>query len=622
MLVSFRAVFYYAVIVLKASDNAVQAPESGAAPRRELRSLDPKALLTEMVADGLVARADGKRILMVCRVKDLSKTHPLVAIAEQRPADARNPGRTLLLEDLVAWLAHRTGMLYERIDPLKIDVSQVTSAISYGYAKNREILPLRVGKENVVIATSNPFAGAWRSELSQLLRKDVELVLVNPVDIKRYTDEFYSLSSSLKKATRSGETPGVDLIQNLEQLVQLGRAGKLDSDDHHVVHIVDWLLQYAFEQRASDIHMEPRRDEGDIRFRIDGVLHRVYHVPPNVLSALISRIKTLGRMDIAEKRRPLDGRLKTKTPEGMEIELRLSTIPTALGEKMVMRIFDPEVLRRDYQQLGLSEQELKIWRSLVDQPHGIVLVTGPTGSGKTTTLYSTLKQLATPEVNVCTVEDPIEMVEPSFNQMQVQHSIDLTFAAGVRALLRQDPDIIMIGEIRDLETAEMAVQAALTGHLVLSTLHTNDAPSAVTRMMEIGVPAYLINATVLGVVAQRLVRTLCPHCKVHQALDQSAWQALVHPWKVPLPNETHVQRGCLECRNTGYRGRIGLYEMLKITPELHRHITPDADIDDIREQGIKQGMQPLKISGARKIAAGITTLSEVMRVIPKETEYS
>jgi general secretion pathway protein E len=596
MLVSFRAVFYYAVIVLKASDNAVQAPESGAAPRRELRSLDPKALLTEMVADGLVARADGKRILMVCRVKDLSKTHPLVAIAEQRPADARNPGRTLLLEDLVAWLAHRTGMLYERIDPLKIDVSQVTSAISYGYAKNREILPLRVGKENVVIATSNPFAGAWRSELSQLL--------------------------SLKKATRSGETPGVDLIQNLEQLVQLGRAGKLDSDDHHVVHIVDWLLQYAFEQRASDIHMEPRRDEGDIRFRIDGVLHRVYHVPPNVLSALISRIKTLGRMDIAEKRRPLDGRLKTKTPEGMEIELRLSTIPTALGEKMVMRIFDPEVLRRDYQQLGLSEQELKIWRSLVDQPHGIVLVTGPTGSGKTTTLYSTLKQLATPEVNVCTVEDPIEMVEPSFNQMQVQHSIDLTFAAGVRALLRQDPDIIMIGEIRDLETAEMAVQAALTGHLVLSTLHTNDAPSAVTRMMEIGVPAYLINATVLGVVAQRLVRTLCPHCKVHQALDQSAWQALVHPWKVPLPNETHVQRGCLECRNTGYRGRIGLYEMLKITPELHRHITPDADIDDIREQGIKQGMQPLKISGARKIAAGITTLSEVMRVIPKETEYS
>ncbi len=608
------------VMVVNASDKTL-APAGAGTATGSLQSLDVKALLAELVQDGYLTRADGKRTLMVCRVKDLSKIHPLVAIAQLRPADARTPGRTLTLEDLVAWLADKVGLPYERIDPLKIDVSDITSTISYGYAEVRKILPLRTTANSVVIAVTDPFSYEWQDELNQLLRKDIQRVLANPIDIKRYTDEFYSLSRSIKKATRQGEGRGGDLIQNLEQLVELGRAGKLDADDHHVVHIVDWLLQYAFEQRASDIHMEPRRDAGDIRFRIDGVLHRVYQVPPNVLSAIVSRIKTLGRMDIAEKRRPLDGRLKTKTPDGMEVELRLSTVPTALGEKMVMRIFDPEVLRRNYQQLGLSEQELLLWRGLVEQPHGIVLVTGPTGSGKTTTLYSTLKQLATPEVNVCTIEDPIEMVEPSFNQMQVQRSIDLTFAAGVRSLLRQDPDIIMIGEIRDLQTAEMAVQAALTGHLVFSTLHTNDAPSAVSRLMEIGVPAYLINATLLGVVAQRLVRTLCPHCKQPQALEADAWHALTQPWRVPLPPDTFSHKGCLECRNTGYMGRIGLYEMLKMTPELRQRITADVDVAEVRDQGIKQGMQPLRISGARKIAAGVTTLSEVMRVVPKEVSF-
>ncbi len=586
-----------------------------------LKSLDIKPLLEELVLDGLISQSDGKRIFLVSRIKDLTKTHPLVAIADQRPADARRAGRTLLLEQLVVWLAEKTGVPYERIDPLKIDVSEVTGVISYGYAARRQILPVRVGAESVVIATSDPFALEWCDELSQLLRKEIVRVLANPNDIRRYIDEFYNLSSSIKKATRRGETSGADLIQNLEQLVELGRIGKLDAEDHHVVHIVDWLLQYAFEQRASDIHLEPRRDHGDIRFRIDGVLHRVYQVPPNVMNAIIGRIKTLGRMDIAEKRRPLDGRLKTKTPEGAEIELRLSTIPTAVGEKLVMRVFDPEVLRRSFDQLGLSEKELELWQGFVAQPHGIVLVTGPTGSGKTTTLYSTLKQLATSEVNVCTVEDPIEMVEPAFNQIQVQHSIDLTFAAGVRALLRQDPDIIMIGEIRDLETAEMAVQAALTGHLVLSTLHTNDAPSAITRLLEIGVPSYLINATLLGVVAQRLVRTLCPHCKEQHTIDENAWRTLIHPWKVPPPKNAFAQKGCLECRNTGYLGRIGLYEMLNMTPEVRKRVSDSADVSSIRDQGIKEGMEPLRISGARKIAAGITTMAEVIRVIPKEKQF-
>jgi len=582
-----------------------------------LQSLEMRGLLEELVLDGYLSQPDAKRIHMVSRAKDLSKIHPLVAIADQRPADVRHPGKTIQLDQLVEWLAAKVDMPYERIDPLKLDVTALTKVISHAYASARKILPLRVTRDSVVIATANPFSHEWRDELTQLLRKEIIMVLASPLEIARYTQEFYQLAKSLKIATRRDTTGSVQLIQNLEQLVELGRAGNLDAESHHVVHIVDWLLQYAFEQRASDIHLEPRRDKAYVRFRIDGVLHRVYQVPVNVMSAIVGRIKTLGRMDISEKRRPLDGRLKTKTPNGQEIELRLSTVPTALGEKLVMRVFDPEVLRRDHQQLGLSEQELGIWRELVSQPHGIVLVTGPTGSGKTTTLYSTLRQIASPEINVCTVEDPIEMVEPSFNQIQVHPGIDLTFAAGIRALLRQDPDVIMVGEIRDLETADMAVQAALTGHLVLSTLHTNDAPSAITRLLEIGIPAYLINATVLGIVAQRLVRTLCPQCKKMHDVDEAAWKDLTRPWKVQLPTGAYTQQGCIECRNTGYMGRIGLYEMLKITPELRHLVNPDADAAAIREQGIKQGMQPLRISGARKITQGITTMSEVMRVIPR-----
>jgi len=590
------------------------APNRTPAP---LRSLDVKPLLEGLVADGLVKFESGKRALMLCRVKDLTRIHPINAIADLSLEDARSPGRTLKAEDLFRWLGDRTGLPYERIDPLKINVTEVTSVISYAYASNRGIMPLRVDRDNVVIATSDPFDDEWVDELGQLLRKNVQRVLVNPVDRRRYTDEFYNLSRSLKKATRRGEEDGVKLFQNLEKLVELGRTGKLDAENQHIVHIVDWLLQYAFEQRASDIHLEPRRDEGYVRFRIDGVLHRVYQVPANVMIAIVGRIKILGGMDIAEKRRPLDGRLKTRTPDGAEIELRLSTVPTALGEKLVIRIFDPEVLSRSYEQLGLSEQELRLWQSFVEQPYGIVLVTGPTGSGKTTTLYSTLKQLATPEVNVSTIEDPIEMVEPAFNQIQVHQAIDLTFAAGVRSLLRQDPDIIMIGEIRDLDTAEMAIQAALTGHLVLSTLHTNDAPSAITRLLEIGVPPYLANATVLGVVAQRLVRTLCPHCKKHHPVDERQWRSLTQPWKVALPEDTYSLVGCLECRNTGYLGRVGLYEMLKMTPDVRRLVHEDTDLGALREQGYKEGMQPLRISGARKIAAGLTTMEEVMSVIPK-----
>jgi general secretion pathway protein E len=380
------------------------------------------------------------------------------------------------------------------------------------------------------------------------------------------------------------------------------------------------LLQYAFDQRASDIHMEPRRDKGRIRFRIDGVLHFVYEMPMPVMNAVTSRIKVLGRMDVVEKRRPQDGRIKTKMPDGFEIELRLSTMPTAFGEKLVLRIFDPEVLVKDFVALGFSDKDINGWNQMVSHPHGIILVTGPTGSGKTTTLYSTLKQLANSENNVCTVEDPIEMVEDKFNQMQVQHNIGVDFAAGIRTLLRQDPDIIMVGEIRDKETAEMAIQAALTGHLVLSTLHTNDAASAIPRLREIGVPAYLINATLLGVLAQRLTRTLCPYCKQPTEMDPDVWKALTRPWKMSGKGRFFKPVGCDECRNTGYMGRTGIYEMLTMTPSLRAAIKPESDATEIRQLAIKEGMTQLRISGAQKIAMGQTTVEEVLKVVPPDSE--
>ncbi|MDZ7748771.1 MAG: GspE/PulE family protein [Halofilum sp. (in: g-proteobacteria)] len=456
----------------------------------------------------------------------------------------------------------------------------------------------------------------WEDELAGILQREIHRVIANPRDIERYLLEFYTLARSVQGAHRDQSQQPVTGVQNLEQLTELGRKGQLEADDQHVVSIVDWLLQYAFEQRASDIHLEPRREHGTVRFRIDGVLHHVYEIPGPILSAVSSRIKILGRMDVAEKRRPQDGRIKTRTPDGREIELRLSTMPTAFGEKLVLRIFNPDVLVRDLAALGLGREDGANWHELIHQTYGIVLVTGPTGSGKTTTLYSSLKQLATDDVNVCTIEDPIELVEPDFNQMQVQHGIDLDFASGVRTMLRQDPDIVMVGEIRDRETAEMAAQAALTGHLVLSTLHTNDAPAAITRLVELGTPPYLISATLLGAMAQRLVRTLCPHCKETAAPDTDRWNELVRPFSARPPERVCHPVGCLECRNTGYLGRTGLYELLRMTPEVRRLVGPECDTAQIRRQAFREHMRPLRLAGARKIANGETTIEEVIRVTP------
>jgi general secretion pathway protein E len=548
--------------------------------------------------------------------------HPLVVIAEQRwksPPSSPSPNRTLDLDVLTEWLAEWSGLAYYHIDPLKVNLSAVTDVMSSAYATRFRILPVEVRPNEVVIATAEPFIRGWELELKAILKKEIRLVIANPEDISRYQVEFYNLARSIKGAMARGDVARTG-ISNFEQLVELGKGkASLDANDQHVVMIVDWLWQYAFEQRASDIHVEPRRDIGIVRFRIDGVLHQVYQIPMAVLNAMTSRIKILGRMDVVEKRRPQDGRIKTRAPNGQEIELRLSTLPTAFGEKLVMRIFDPEVLVRDFADLGFSPEDAARWHGMTSKPNGIILVTGPTGSGKTTTLYSTLKQLATQEVNVCTLEDPIEMIEPAFNQVQVLPDIGMDFASGIRALMRQDPDILMVGEIRDIETAEMAVQAALTGHLVLSTLHTNDAPTAITRLLDLGVPPYLLQSTVLGVMAQRLVRTLCPHCKRaedRRAEDEVLWHGLVSPWKAKKPAQLYHPVGCLECRRTGYMGRLGLYEIMPMTHEVKLLVNANTDLAALRERAMKGGMQPLRIAGARKVAAGLTTIAEVLKVAP------
>jgi len=586
-----------------------QAVKTGVADAR----LTLAEVLDWLVEDRLVAR-EAADALKIERRYHRGNVHPLCVVAEQK---WKKGAALLTLDVLSEWLAKHLGMDYLHIDPLKIDFTAVTEIMSSAYASRFRILPVAVTAKEAVIATAEPNVRDWEPELARIIKREIRRVISNPVDIERYQVEFYNLAKSIKGASKTATASG---LSNFEQLVELGKADKLDANDAHVVSVVDWLWQYAFEQRASDIHVEPRREHGIVRFRIDGVLHQVYQIPAAVLAAMTSRIKILARMDVVEKRRPQDGRIKTRTADAGDIELRISSLPTAFGEKLVMRIFDPEVLVRDFRELGFSDEDQRRWNDMSGRSNGIVLVTGPTGSGKTTTLYSTLKALATSEVNVCTIEDPIEMVEPAFNQMQVQSQIDLGFAEGVRALMRQDPDIIMVGEIRDLETAEMAIQSALTGHLVLSTLHTNDAPSAVTRLLELGVPPYLLNATLNGVMAQRLVRTLCPHCKqkveFNRAEDHAGWDALVAPWKSNRPEKVYRPVGCLDCRMTGYMGRVGIYETLIFSSAIKALVGERAELEALREQAFKEGMKPLRISGAMKVGSGLTTVDEILKVAP------
>jgi general secretion pathway protein E len=530
-----------------------------------------------------------------------------------------NDGRILDEEIIMRAVAKEKKLPFKKLDPLELDMDVATKTIPRNFAIRQLVLPFNMTDGTLEVVVYHPDCQAVLADIEQANQVKVKPYIATKSDIKKIISEFFGFQKSISAAEdQFGVAHGVGSIDigNLERYVKISSAKEITSSDQHIKTAVNHIFHYALDQRASDIHIEPKRNICLVRFRIDGALHTIYNLPKAVHSAITSRIKFLSRLDIAEKRRPQDGRIKIGSKGGKDVEIRVSTVPVAFGEKVVMRILDSDMLFQKIENLGFSKRDTGVYNSFIHAPHGIILVTGPTGSGKSTTLYSTLKEIATPETNIVTVEDPVEMVHEEFNQIAVQPLIDVTFSTILRNILRQDPDIIMIGEIRDQETADIAIQAALTGHLVLSTLHTNDAPSAVTRLLDIGVAPYLIQSSVLGIMAQRLVRTLCPHCKQPTEISDEAWRELVHPWKARKPKKVYEPVGCLECRDTGYQGRKGIYEMFRFSNETRLMITKDTDIHDLRRAAIKDGLQPLRLSGANKVAKGETTVEEVLRVAP------
>jgi general secretion pathway protein E len=535
-----------------------------------------------------------------------------VDVIESLKISSEKLGNKLLTSDIIMEaIARHLKLPFQKIDPLKLDSDIVTRFFSKPYALRHQMVPVELLDNKLTIATSNPFDPEGVDEIERTTDYNVSLVVATKEDIVRIITEFFGFKTAIAAAHKDIDSRSD--IGNLEQFVKLKSITDLDGTDQHIINAVEYLLHYAYSQRASDIHIEPKRNSSLIRFRIDGILHDIHRIPKAVHPAMTSRIKTLARMDIAEKRRPQDGRIKTEH-EGREVELRISSLPTTFGEKIVMRIFDPVVLMQDIEELGFFQRELKLFKSFIGNSNGLILVTGPTGSGKTTTLYSALKMIATSEVNVSTIEDPIEMVYDGFNQTAVNPTIDLTFAKSLRTLLRQDPDIIMVGEIRDLETAENAIQASLTGHLVLSTLHTNDAPSSVTRLLDLGVKPFLINATLIGVIAQRLVRKVCPHCKEEYTLSKEECYVLGVDYEKAQMHTVAIGRGCPECRGTGYRGRSGLFEIMEITEDIRQAVNRDASPSVIKEIALKNGMNTLKKCAFQKLLRGVTTFDEIIRV--------
>lgn len=502
---------------------------------------------------------------------------------------------------------------YRKIDPLKLDLNVVTKTIPRSFAKKHLILPIAVDDGCLTLATPQPIDEMAMEDIVRAVDMKVDPVISSRTDILRLLDEFFGFQRSIAAAEDQFAGPTVDL-GNLEMYVNLKDA---KATDQHIVSAVNHLLSYAFDQRASDIHIEPKRETSQVRMRIDGVLHTVYQLPKNVHNATVSRIKTMSRLNMAEKRRPQDGRIKADKG-GVEVEIRVSTVPVAFGEKVVMRVMDPDVLFQDLENLGFEPPDLVRYKKFIGMPHGIVLVTGPTGSGKSTTLYSSLRALSSPEINITTVEDPIEMIHEDFNQIGVLPAADVTFSTILRNILRQDPDIIMIGEMRDLPTASNAVQAALTGHLVLSTLHTNDAPTSITRLLDLGVPSYLIQSTLVGVIAQRLVRKICNYCRESFEMDGSALREM----GLSIDGKGKVKifrgKGCVRCRNTGYLGRDAVFEVLPYTEPIRKLTRADTDMDAIMREARKEGMVTLRENAMKKLMEGVTTYQEVLRVTWEE----
>ena len=579
--------------------------------------LKKKGLLTEAGEKEIAIKGEAQRARIRKSQDSFYSSRRLQTIAEAvSPAEVissfeiRIPGtEKYLTEDVITEaLASEVGLPYRKIDPLKLNLDTVTSHIPRPFAQRHLIVPIEEKGGVITLAVADPFNLEAVENLQSTLRMKLELVLSSKTDILKIVREFYGFRYSVGAAEKESQSIGD--LGNLEQYVRLKGAVELDATDQHIVNAVEYLLHYAYDQRASDIHIEPKRDRSLVRLRIDGVLHYIHTVPKAVHPSVISRIKMLSRMDIAEKRKPQDGRIKTAFKD-REIELRVSTLPTAFGEKVVIRIFDPELLFQDISALGFTQKELEVFSSFLKKTNGIVLVTGPTGSGKTTTLYSSLKSLSSPEVNIVTIEDPIEMIVEEFNQVGVQPQIGVDFAGSLRTILRQDPDIIMVGEIRDRDTAENAVQAALTGHLVFSTLHTNDAPSTITRLSDLGVPPFLINSTVAGIIAQRLVRKICVHCRKERVLTAEEVQNLRLKER---EYRVSYGEGCAECRGTGYRGRAGVFEILDFTEKMKSVVTRTSDMGVIFKAAREDGMSTLRESAIRKMLQGVTTYEEIISV--------
>jgi len=532
-------------------------------------------------------------------------------VASFRFSNLREPGGTIGEVEIARAIAADAGLESVRIDTLQLDADLIESKISRPFAKRHRMIPLAMVGGKLRVACANPYDIEGVDSFRRIAGRELQLVVASEPDILKAITEFYGLRQSVKRAERDLKA-GIDL-GNLEQLVRMKNESEIESSDQHIVNAVEFMLQHAFDTRASDIHVEPKRDFCLIRFRIDGVLHDIQTIPKIVHAAIVSRIKTMSRLDIAEKRRPQDGRIKTNRA-GKEVELRISTLPVAFGEKAVMRIFDPDVLTQDLSGLGFYPEEQLVFNEFISRPHGIILVTGPTGSGKTTTLYSAMKSIASRDVNITTIEDPIEMVIEEFNQTAVQPKIGIDFATALRHILRQDPDVIMVGEIRDGETAQYATQAALTGHLVFSTLHTNDASTSISRLVDLGVERFLISSTLIGAMAQRLVRKICPHCVGERSL--TAEEANTLRLAVPPGKKIKVKegQGCHECRGTGYLGRSGIFEILPIDDAIKALIVEGKDAPEIKREAVKNGMRTLRQSALRKLAEGVTTFEEVVRV--------
>jgi general secretion pathway protein E len=547
---------------------------------------------------------------------------PAEIVAAARLPHPGKPHQRIGEDEVAEALAAAAGLRHWKIDPLKLDNQLITKTLSRPFARRHVVIPVGRDDDGLILAVAEPFDGTLREQLESLIHEPLRFIVAAKTDIVAVIDRVYGFRSKVSQAEEHLGPAGRGGA--LVQLVELRSTAELasTSNDEHVIAAVDYLLNYAFEQRASDIHLEPRSEDAVIRFRIDGILHDIEGIPVAVHGAVTSRIKVLAGMNIAERRRPQDGRIKTQRAE-REVELRVSSMATAFGEKIVIRVFDPSILMTDLQDLGFSPDERERFEKWITCPNGLILVTGPTGSGKTTTLYSTLRYLSGPEVNITTVEDPIEMVDPRFCQVQVAPQIDVTFANALRTILRQDPDIIMVGEIRDPETATMAVQAALTGHLVFSTLHTRNASGAITRLIELGVEPFLLSSVLRGVLAQRLIRRICDRCAVEGTLNPDQVGALgikvpVERIKVPVERREHLKvrwgEGCVSCRHTGLYGRTGVFEMLDVGRRIRGLINEGRDANEISHAGRIEGMESLREAALRKLATGITTYEEVARL--------